>query len=314
MGCHDGETCWNSGALVPDVKSEVISNDGLYLAVGGQDNTLKVWDLTTKQELFSVTDAHGPGIIGFVHSGIISIDFSPDNTLMATGGADGYVKIWDLNTAETIYEWRADPRNNLWEGYKQYANGVTSVTFSPDGQYLAASTDSNQDELGNFDGGLIKIYDLTTGIDILVIEDVPGRIWSLDFSGDGHFIASASGSGGAIIWDLATGMEVTHPAESYDFGVWRIIIAPDGKHLFMEMDNLVVFDLETEEILQEIPNAATSYVVSPDGNHLAASGTDGRIHIFALDYAELLEIARSRVTRRLTDAECRDYLHLESCP
>jgi hypothetical protein len=37
------------------------------------------------------------------------------------------------------------------------------------------------------------------------------------------------------------------------------------------------------------------------------------VRIWALDIEDLLEIARTTVTRTLTDEECRQYLHVESC-
>jgi WD40 repeat protein len=52
---------------------------------------------------------------------------------------------------------------------------------------------------------------------------------------------------------------------------------------------------------------------SPDGTRLASRAYDG-IRIWALDIDDLLDIARRNVTRSLTDAECRRYLHLPGCP
>jgi hypothetical protein len=36
--------------------------------------------------------------------------------------------------------------------------------------------------------------------------------------------------------------------------------------------------------------------------------------VFVLDLNELIRLAHSRVTRTLTEQECRQYLHMESCP
>jgi len=52
---------------------------------------------------------------------------------------------------------------------------------------------------------------------------------------------------------------------------------------------------------------------SPDGSLLAS--VDGTtVRVWALDIDVLLEIARQKVTRSLTDEECRQYLHVEACP
>ena len=55
-----------------------------------------------------------------------------------------------------------------------------------------------------------------------------------------------------------------------------------------------------------------SAAFSPDGLMLATQ-SPGRARIWALDIDDLLRIARGNVTRSLTDEECRQYLHLESC-
>jgi hypothetical protein len=44
----------------------------------------------------------------------------------------------------------------------------------------------------------------------------------------------------------------------------------------------------------------------------AAVGRPGGV--WALDVAELVELARRRLTRTLNDEECRQYLHLAACP
>lgn len=53
---------------------------------------------------------------------------------------------------------------------------------------------------------------------------------------------------------------------------------------------------------------------SPDGRHVATAGGDGTARIYTLDMDELIDLARSRVTRSLTTEECRQYLHIETCP
>ncbi len=53
---------------------------------------------------------------------------------------------------------------------------------------------------------------------------------------------------------------------------------------------------------------------SPDGTRLATGGDDGLLREYALDISDLERFARERLTRGLTDQECRQYLHVSSCP
>jgi WD40 repeat protein len=52
---------------------------------------------------------------------------------------------------------------------------------------------------------------------------------------------------------------------------------------------------------------------SPDGSKLASAGPEGLVRVWALDLDDLIAIARRRVTRELTAAECRQYLRGRDC-
>jgi WD40 repeat protein len=53
---------------------------------------------------------------------------------------------------------------------------------------------------------------------------------------------------------------------------------------------------------------------SPDGKRLATASGDQTVLIYAMDPRELLNLARSRVTRNLSSAECERYFQSEKCP
>ncbi len=54
---------------------------------------------------------------------------------------------------------------------------------------------------------------------------------------------------------------------------------------------------------------------SPDGRFLATvNGGDGTVALHLLPIDDLRDLARERVTRTLTDAECLQYLHVDQCP
>jgi WD40 repeat protein len=48
---------------------------------------------------------------------------------------------------------------------------------------------------------------------------------------------------------------------------------------------------------------------SPDGRYVTSSSWDGTVRVWILDIDELLDVARTRVTRALTAEECQRYLH-----
>jgi WD40 repeat protein len=62
------------------------SPDGRRLASAGLDETVKVWNTATGQEVLSL--AGHPGAVA-------SVAFSPDGQRLASASLDGTVKVWD---------------------------------------------------------------------------------------------------------------------------------------------------------------------------------------------------------------------------
>ena len=95
------------------------------------------------------------------------------------------MRLWDLTdpgTAPTVLE--------------DHENGVTSVTFSPDGQMLASGR-WNQ---------TVRLWNLADPADPVILEGHEQAITSVAFSPDGQTLASGSEDGTVRLWDVA------HPA------------------------------------------------------------------------------------------------------
>ena len=119
---------WHSDS----VKSIAISPDGQTFVSGSWDNTIKIWNLHTRELIGNLT-AHS--------SQVESVAISPDGQTFVSGSADTTIKVWNLHTGEYI------------RTLVGHSSKVPSVAISPDGQTLVS---------GSFDK-TIKVWNLHTG-------------------------------------------------------------------------------------------------------------------------------------------------------
>src|ERR1041384_8131121 len=127
----------------------VFSPDGRLLATTTWNSSqVKLWEVATGRELRTFIGSSGAGgstIVAF--TGVSTVAFSHDNRLLAAGGRDGSIKVWDVTNGREV--------SNIagaHQGSTDNELGVYSLAFSPDGQTLIA-----------YEGTATKLYDVATG-------------------------------------------------------------------------------------------------------------------------------------------------------
>ncbi|HEV3142819.1 MAG TPA: M56 family metallopeptidase [Gemmataceae bacterium] len=235
--------------------------------IKGQPGELKVWNA---RGVMSATYWQG-------HKTTTCAAFNPEGTLLATGGAENDIIVWDV---AKYRQKGGEPEKKVLKGH---TGQLRNVRFSPDGSILASSGED----------GKVIIWNPQTGEKVRTIDAHTLPAYGLAFSPDGKFIVSTAGNykvkdapGEVKMWKVATGEFVC------DFGkhrthVWNAAFSPDGKFLALAGGGAVIniYEVETRKELKAIPQSAGVRAVawSPDGKWLASGASipqDPIVHLW----------------------------------
>ncbi len=154
------------------VNDLVFSADGAWLASAGdvRDATIRIWDLASKEQLHVLQ----PTPV----SAVLALALTQDGRWLASGCADGSVRLWDTST---------------WEEAAVLTQGSTvyGLAFTPDGQRLACACANN----------IIRLWDMATRQAVCDLHGHGLYVHQVAFSPDGTRLVSGSGDGTVRIWD-----------------------------------------------------------------------------------------------------------------
>jgi WD40 repeat protein len=277
--------------------SFAVSPDGSSIALGGDSDpeccggasAARAWSTSTGKELWRIG-----------HDRTVNeVAFSPDGVYLATADWGGVTKIVDRSGR--VVRVLGAPEDGF---------NFSDVDFSSDGRLVAtAEFDSRGRER-------VRVWDWARR-DVLLTIDAEGAWPQVDFAPDGPGVVLSGSDGLAEIWDVGSGERLAVLAGPPG-GVKDLAFSPDGLRIATaSADGLVrLFDAETGALelrLRGSGCAVEGVAFSPDGRKLASTSWCDGVRVWALDIDDLVGIARRQAGRSLTDAECRQYLHLDEC-
>jgi WD40 repeat protein len=268
-----------------------VSPDGGLLAVAAGPRT-EVWDLETGQRTFAIPS----------EGSLVSVSWSPDGELLATAGFGEFMaQVVDLsgNRVAVLKE----------ESGPDARKEVATARFSPDGRLVA--TVLYPPGRPKLSAHRVKIWDWERE---RVLRTIATPVNEVAFDPRGDRIAIA-GPGGVELWDPDSGRRVATLAGGTG-ALLDVAFSPDGSLIAgSALDATVrVWDADSHVQLLQLhghKDVAPDVEFSADGSKLASADDSGIVRVWALALDDLIEIAESEVTRRLTEEECRQYLHVD---
>ncbi|KAG1885228.1 WD40-repeat-containing domain protein [Suillus subluteus] len=238
-GSMDGVRLWNidTGKVIMKwtgnterVWTVCWSRDGRRVLSGSWDGTAREWDVEKGEMIL------GPIKTG--HICVFTVVYSPDMTMLATGGRElpqnrtgdnkSPIKIWDAKTG------------NLVAILKGHTHWVMSLAWTPDGERLISGSHDDS----------IRIWDTTTWKQIALLDGHTNAVESIAISPNGHVLASASIDNTARLWNLDNNQPISSPFHHAD-DVNSVSFSADGKLLATGCDDKNAYTWDLSMILNE---------------------------------------------------------------
>lgn len=172
---------------------------GDTLVTGGEDRSVRVWEVATGKQLRSF-QGH--------MTKVTAVATRPDGKQIASGSEDGAIRLWDISSDD-------DHR-----AMKEATDSLWAVAFSPDGKRVAAAGADK----------IIRVYDPDTGKLQFTLPGANSAITSLAFFPDSNRLAAGGGDRTIVVWDLAK-QKVVKEVPGHDSAVLSVAVSDDGKLL-----------------------------------------------------------------------------------
>lgn len=225
--------------------------------------------LLTGQRRGALRDA---GIFG-ERLGLQVVEVDPAGQIVAVGGVDGSIRVWELQTRMKVATLRS--RVHLRTGH---AAMVTAMAFSADGALLAS---------GHLDGA-VDLWDVASGLEAPVTPRHEGAVTGIAFSADATVLVSGGKDAVVKCWEMPALMagEARRVLRRQPAEVTALVRS--GDRVFTAHGNRVIRieELETGRLLATLhghPAAPSVLAVSPRGDLLVTGSRDGAVRVFGVE-------------------------------
>lgn len=253
------------------VLTVAVSPDSNYVATGGRDKTIKLWELSTGREVRS--------FLG--HSASVNqLDFSSDGKTLISANGDATAKIWEVATGKELFSIKPDEER------------ITDVAYDPKGRFFVTV---------GF-GQKVRVWDVTTKKKLTEMDANgyagSGGLIHVAISKDGEWLAVGEDGFTANVYRCSDWKKTytfnTSQLHSSCGGCYTDVqFTPDSKYLIKASNNDAVlkYDLSNGKLVttysKEV-NDLRSVSISANGK-LVAICTENTVSIYNADQGDLIK-------------------------
>jgi RNA polymerase sigma factor (sigma-70 family) len=265
------------------ISNFVFAPDSKTLVTGGQDRTVRVWDVEMGRELRRWESLW-----------VTSFAFSPDGKILAIGSIDHTLRLWNTRTGHEVREQAG------------HRSGVHFLVLSPDGRRVASASSDRT----------VRIWDAASGRQLHCLRGPEGEMRPLAFSADGRKLTTVGTEltvNGADrkgrVWDTASGEELRQLPDMAECAACAV--SPDGRTyaLVVKDHRVVLWDAAAGRKLPtriEDKKGIGRLAFSPDNRVLFTASSDRTVRVW--------DIATGKELRHFTAGDEKDTYALAFSP
>lgn len=253
------------------ISSVAVSPDGQWIASGGDDNSVRIWNRENSKCLIEFTDHYGY---------VTGVAFSNDGKWLFSSSKDSNVFVIDSKSGK---------KQAQLSGHKSVIYGVLPLS---DGKRLLSWSGGVENAL--------KLWDWRGEKCLFTMAAHDYRVESAAVTADDKYAVAASGDGSISIWNLENGRLVSKLL-GHGGKVLSVQVTSDGKRAVSSSEDktLKIWDLENFVCIGTLEGHRNGYqlrvAISPDDRLIASTGyNDGTVRIWKLNTGECLQTIQNR--------------------